>query len=88
MTEADEIAALRADVAALKATALNAEQRAAVDRLTDHIESLVRLIEDDKFRRTLWATARSWSVALGAVVAAAWVVKDGLARVLRALLEP
>lgn len=88
MQTEEEIAAIRAEVAALKSTALTREQHAAVDRLVDHTEHLVHLVEVDKFRKTFWATVRSWSVAGSAALAAIWVVKDGLSRVLRALLEP
>lgn len=88
MTEAEEIALLRADVAALKATALTAEQRAAVDRLAEHVEALVGLVEADKFTRRLWSTVRSWSAVLAALMAGMWVIKDSLARAVRALLEP
>jgi len=87
MTEAEEIAALRADISMLKASSLTVAQRDAVDRLADHVDALVRLVDEDQFKRTLWTTVRSWSVAIGAVVAAVWVVKDGLARALRALVE-
>ena len=87
MTEADEIAALRQEVAVLRNTSLTKIQRDAVDRLTDHVEALVRIVDEDRMKRLFTGSLRSWSVALGAVVSAVWVVKDGLARALKALIE-
>lgn len=87
MSEADEIAALRAEVAVLKSTALTPVQRDAVDRLADHVEALVRLVDEDRMRRMFFASARSWLVGLGAVIAALWAAKEGIARALRALIE-
>lgn len=84
---ADELAALRADVAALKATQLTAEQRAAVDRLTDHVAALEVIVDEHKVRRLLLASVRSWTVGLAAIIGGMWAAKEGLARLLRGLLE-
>lgn len=83
----DELAALRAEVVALKATQLTAEQREAVDRLTDHVAALEAIVDEHKVRRLFLATVRSWAVGLAAIVAAIWTAKEGLARLLRGLLE-
>lgn len=82
-----EIDELRADVERLQRLALTDEQRAAVERLARHVDGLVAMAEADRARRWLMTTARTWAVALGAVVAAFWVVRDGLARALKAILE-
>ena len=87
MSEADEIAALRAEVQVLRSTSLTAVQRDAVDRLTDHVEALVRLVDEDRMRRLFVGSLRSWIVAVGALVAALWGIKEGLGRMLRALVE-
>lgn len=87
MSEADEIAALRAEVAVLKSTALTAAQRDAVDRLSDHVEALVHLVDQDRMRRLFFGSLRSWIVAAGAFIGAVWVMKDGLARAIKALVE-
>lgn len=83
----DEIAALRAEVAALRATQLNAEQLDAVDRLTDHVEALERIVDEDRMKRLFLASVRSWTVGLAATVGAIWALNEGLARLLRSLLE-
>lgn len=77
---------LRADVERLQRLALTEEQRLAVGRLAQHVDALVAMAESDKARRWLLTTVRTWAVALGAVVAAFWVVRDGLARAMRAIL--
>lgn len=87
MSEADEIAALRAEVQVLRSTSLTAVQRDAVDRLTDHVEALVRLVDEDRMRRLFFGSLRSWIVAAGAFIGAVWVMKDGLARAIKALVE-
>lgn len=84
MTEIDE---LRRDVAALKATQLTPEQRAAVDRLTDHVSAIETIVDEHKVRRMFLTTVRSWSVGLAAFIGAMWAIKEGLARVVRGLLE-
>lgn len=81
-----EIEQLRADVDRLKRLALTDEQRLAVERLARHVEALVGMAEADRARRWLLTTARSWAVAVGAVIAAFWVVRDGAARAIRAIL--
>lgn len=81
-----EIEQLRADVDRLQRMALTEEQRLAVDRLARHVEALVGIAEADRARRWLLTTARSWAVAVGAVIAAFWVVRDGAARAIRAIL--
>lgn len=81
-----EIEQLRADVDRLQRLALTEEQRLAVDRLARHVEALVGMAEADRARRWMLTTARSWAVAVGAVIAAFWVVRDGAARAIRALL--
>lgn len=87
MTQTDEIAALRAEVAALRATQLSAEQREAVDRLTDHVAALEAIVDERKVRRMLLAGIRSWTVGLAAIIGGMWAAKEGLARLLRGLLE-
>lgn len=81
-----EIEQLRADVDRLQRLALTDEQRLAVERLARHVEALVGMAEADRARRWLLTTARSWAVAVGAVIAAFWVVRDGAARAIRAIL--
>ena len=84
---AEERAALRAEVNALKATRLTPEQLAAVDRLIDHVAALEIIVDEHKMRRMLVASMRSWTVGLAAMIGALWAVKEGLARLLRGLLE-
>lgn len=84
---AEELAALRAEVNALKATRLTPEQLAAVDRLIDHVAALEIIVDEHKMRRMLVASIRSWTVGLAAMIGALWAVKEGLARLLRGLLE-
>lgn len=84
---AEELAALRAEVNALKATRLTPEQLAAVDRLIDHVAALEIIVDEHKMRRMLVASMRSWTVGLAAMIGALWAVKEGLARLLRGLLE-
>ena len=83
----DELAALRAEVNALKATRLTPEQLAAVDRLIDHVAALEIIVDEHKMRRMLVASMRSWTVGLAAMIGALWAVKEGLARLLRWMLE-
>lgn len=83
----EELAALRAEVNALKATRLTPEQLAAVDRLIDHVAALEIIVDEHKMRRMLVASMRSWTVGLAAMIGALWAVKEGLARLLRGLLE-
>lgn len=83
----EELAALRAEVNALKATRLTPEQLAAVDRLIDHVAALEIIVDEHKMRRMLVASIRSWTVGLAAMIGALWAVKEGLARLLRGLLE-
>ena len=84
---AEELAALRAEVNALKATRLTPEQLAAVERLIDHVAALEIIVDEHKLRRMLVASMRSWTVGLAAMLGALWAVKEGLARLLRGLLE-
>lgn len=84
---AEELAALRAEVNALKATRLTPEQLAAVNRLIDHVAALEIIVDEHKMRRMLVASMRSWTVGLAAMIGALWAVKEGLARLLRGLLE-
>ena len=84
---AEELAALRAEVNALKATRLTPEQLAAVERLIDHVAALEIIVDEHKMRRMLVASMRSWTVGLAAMIGALWAVKEGLARLLRGLLE-
>lgn len=84
----DEVAALRADVERLRAAALTKEQRDAVARIVEHVDRIIEMAESDRMRRWLLGTVRSWSVAIAAVVAAIWVVRDGAARILRAIIAP
>lgn len=84
---AEELAALRAEVNALKATRLTPEQLAAVNRLIDHVAALEIIVDEHKMRRMLVASIRSWTVGLAAMIGALWAVKEGLARLLRGLLE-
>lgn len=86
-TQLDEIAALRVEVAALRATQLSAEQREAVDRLTDLVAAIEAIVDEHKVRRLLLASVRSWTVGLAAMIGAIWAAKEGLARLLRGLLE-
>lgn len=83
----EELAALRAEVNALKATRLTPEQLAAVDRLIEHVAALEIIVDEHKMRRMLVASMRSWTVGLAAMIGALWAVKEGLARLLRGLLE-
>lgn len=83
----EELAALRAEVNALKATRLTPEQLAAVYRLIDHVAALEIIVDEHKMRRMLVASMRSWTVGLAAMIGALWAVKEGLARLLRGLLE-
>lgn len=83
----EELAALRAEVNALKATRLTPEQLAAVNRLIDHVAALEIIVDEHKMRRMLVASIRSWTVGLAAMIGALWAVKEGLARLLRGLLE-
>lgn len=83
----EELAALRAEVNALKATRLTPEQLAAVNRLIDHVAALEIIVDEHKMRRMLVASMRSWTVGLAAMIGALWAVKEGLARLLRGLLE-
>lgn len=83
----EELAALRAEVNALKATRLTPEQLAAVDRLIYHVAALEIIVDEHKMRRMLVASMRSWTVGLAAMIGALWAVKEGLARLLRGLLE-
>lgn len=87
MNEADEIAALRAEVAALRATQLTTEQREAVDRLTDHVAAIEAIVDEHKVRRMFLSMIRAWTVGLAASIGAVWAIKEGLARLLRSLLE-
>lgn len=83
----EELAALRAEVNALKATRLTPEQLAAVDRLIDHVAAIEAIVDEHKVRRLLLASVRSWTVGLAAMIGAIWAAKEGLARLLRGLLE-
>lgn len=83
----EELAALRAEVNALKATRLTPEQLAAVNRLIDHVAALEIIVDEHKMHRMLVASIRSWTVGLAAMIGALWAVKEGLARLLRGLLE-
>lgn len=84
----EEVAALRADVERLRAAALTKEQRDTLVRIVEHVDRIIEMAESDRMRRWLLNTVRSWSVAIAAVVAAIWVVRDGAARIIRAIIAP
>ena len=83
-----EITELRREVAELRSLALTPQQRAVVERLAQHVESIVSMVEEDRVWKRAIERMRSWIVAVAAVIAAAWVIRDGAARALRSLLDP